>query len=121
MHTSDGLDSFAVARLVAARHYNVSQLILVTTGNRKNHALDESNSDLSRSMYRVAIPFRLSSRGGLDRHSRAQATVPGLLSLVVVTWSVLLPICSSATQIFVAESGQGAFGPWFGSVGNRSP
>ena len=64
MPYSDGLDSFAVARLVAARHCNVP-LILVTTGNRKNHALDESNSDLSRSMYRVAIPFRLSSRGGL--------------------------------------------------------
>ena len=117
MPYSDGLDSFAVARLVAARHCNVP-LILVTTGNRKNHALDESNLDLSRSMYRVAIPFRLSSRRGLVRHRepsyRSRAFVFGVMAGIAAH---LL----NATQIFVAESGQGAFGPWLAPVGNEAP
>ena len=117
MPYSDVLDSFAVARLVASRHCNVP-LVLVTTGNRKNHALDESNLDLSRSMYRVAIPFRLSSRGGFVRHRepsyRSRAFVFGVMAGIAAH---LL----NATQIFVAESGQGAFGPWLTPVGNEAP
>lgn len=117
MPYSDGLDSFAVARLVAAKNPNVP-LVLVTTGNRKNPALDESNSELRRRMYRVAIPFRLSSRGGLVRHRepsyRSRAFIFGVMAGIAAH---LL----NATQIFVAESGQGALGPWLTPVGNEAP
>jgi ribosomal protein L31E len=117
MPYSDGLDSFAVARLVAARNPGIP-LVLVTTGNRKNPALDESNSALSRCMYRVAIPFTLSSRGGLVRHRepsyRSRAFVFGIMAGIA---AYLL----SAKEIFVAESGQGALGPWLTPVGNEAP
>jgi 7-cyano-7-deazaguanine synthase in queuosine biosynthesis len=117
MPYSDGLDSFAVARLVAAEHPDVP-LILVTTGSRRSRSLDESNADLKRLMYRVAIPFHLSSRGGLVRHRepsyRSRAFVFGVMAGIAAH---LL----HASRIYLAESGQGALGPWLTPVGNEAP
>ncbi|MGB7546465.1 MAG: hypothetical protein WBM14_01840 [Terracidiphilus sp.] len=117
MPYSDGLDSFAVARLVVAQQPNVP-LILVTTGNRKNRALDESNSDLNRLMYRVAIPFRFSSRRRGVRHRepsyRSRAFVFGVMAGIAAH---LL----NANNIYIAESGQGSLGPWLTPVGNEAP
>lgn len=117
MPYSDGLDSFAVARLLAHQH-PTTPLVLVTTGNRKNRALDESNSDLNRLMYRVAIPFRLPSDRRSIRHRepsyRSRAFVFGVMAGIAAH---LL----SAPKIFIAESGQGALGPWLTPVGNEAP
>lgn len=117
MPYSDGLDSFSVARLVAADNPGVP-LVLITTGSRRNRALDESNSDQKRLMYRVAIPFHLPSRGGLVRHRepsyRSRAFVFGVMAGIAAH---LL----HANDIFVAESGQGALGPWLTPVGNEAP
>ncbi len=117
MPYSDGLDSFAVAGLVAARHPTVP-LVLVTTGNRRNRAIDDMNCELRKLMYRVAIPFRLATRGGLVRHRepsyRSRAFVFGVMTGIAAH---LL----NAESIYIAESGQGSLGPWLSPVGNEAP
>jgi hypothetical protein len=69
-------------------------------------------------MYRVAIPFKLSSRGGLVRHRepsyRSRAFVFGVMAGIAAH---LL----HARHIYLAESGQGALGPWLTPVGNEAP
>ncbi|MGD0469985.1 MAG: hypothetical protein ABSA54_16525 [Terriglobales bacterium] len=117
MPFSDGLDSFAVARLINAEHPN-TPLILVTTGNQKNRALDLSNSELGRMLYRVAIPFTLSSRHRNVRFReasyRSRAFVYGVVAGIAAHQL-------GANQIYVAESGQGSLGPWLTPVGNEAP
>ncbi len=117
MPFSDGLDSFAVARLINAEHPN-TPLILVTTGNQKNRALDLSNSELGRMIYRVAIPFTLSSRHRNVRFReasyRSRAFVFGIVAGIAAHQL-------GANHIYVAESGQGSLGPWLTPVGNEAP
>lgn len=117
MPYSDGLDSFAMARLLAAKAPGVP-LVLVTTGNHRNRALDQSNQDLNRMMYRVAIPFRLGTRNRQARHRessyRSRAFVFSLMAGIA---AYLL----NAETINIAESGQGALGPWLTPVGNEAP
>jgi len=117
MPFSDGLDSFAVARLINAEHPN-TPLILVTTGNHKNRALDLSNSELNRLLYRVAIPFTLSCRHRNVRFRessyRSRAFVFGIVAGIAAHQL-------GANQIHVAESGQGSLGPWLTPVGNEAP
>jgi 7-cyano-7-deazaguanine synthase in queuosine biosynthesis len=117
MPFSDGLDSFAVARLINAEHPN-TPLILVTTGNHKNRALDLSNCEFSRLLYRVAIPFTLSSR-----HRNVRFREPSYRSRAFV-FGIVAGIAAhqlGANQIYVAESGQGSLGPWLTPVGNEAP
>lgn len=117
MPFSDGLDSFAVARLINAEH-PTTPLILVTTGNHKNRALDRSNSELNRMLYRVAIPFTLSARRRNARHReasyRSRAFVFGVVAGIAAHQL-------GANRIYVAESGQGSLGPWLAPVGNEAP
>ena len=117
MPFSDGLDSFAVSRLVTARHPNVP-LILVTTGKHKNRAVDQSNAALGSMMSRVAIPFKLSSKHRLVRlresSYRSRAFVFGVIAGIAAHHV-------GATNIYVAESGQGSLGPWLSPVGNEAP
>jgi hypothetical protein len=117
MPYSDGLDSFAAARLVSAENPGVS-LVLVTTGKRRTPALDTSNLELQRQMYRVAIPFRLSRRNGGVRYCepsyRSRAFVFGVMAGIAAH---LLEV----PKVFISESGQGALGPWLLPVGNEAP
>ena len=117
MPYSDGLDSFAVSRLIAAQHPNVP-LILVTTGKHKNRAVDQSNAGLGSMMNRVAIPLKLSSKYGTVRFRessyRSRAFVFGVIAGIAAHHV-------SATSIYVAESGQGSLGPWLTPVGNEAP
>jgi hypothetical protein len=116
MPYSDGLDSFAVANLVSVGNAAVP-LVLVTTGNRRDHAFDKTCAEFRRLAYRVAIPFRLSTRRGRVRHRepsyRSRAFVFGVMAGIAAH---LL----QAKQIYVAESGQGTFGPWLSPVGNEA-
>jgi len=117
MPYSDGLDSFAAARLVSAQNPGVS-LVLVTTGKRRTPALDASNAGLQSQMYRVAIPFRLSRSGGRVRYCepsyRSRAFVFGVMAGIAAH---LLHV----PKVFISESGQGALGPWLLPVGNEAP
>lgn len=117
MPFSDGLDSFAVARLINSEH-PTTPLILVTTGNHKNRALDRSNSELNRMLYRVAIPFTLSARRRNVRlreaSYRSRAFAFGVVAGIAAHQL-------GADQIYVAESGQGSLGPWLAPVGNEAP
>jgi 7-cyano-7-deazaguanine synthase in queuosine biosynthesis len=117
MPFSDGLDSFAVSRLITAQHPNVP-LFLVTTGKHKNRAVDESNAGLGTMMSRVAIPFNLSSKHRKVRFCeasyRSRAFVFGVIAGVAAHHV-------GANSIYVAESGQGSLGPWLTPVGNEAP
>ena len=117
MPFSDGLDSYAVARLVAADNPGVP-LILVTTGRHKNRALDRSNSESGGMIHRIAIPFTLSSR-----YWRVHFREPSYRSRAFA-FGVVAGIAAHqlrAKQIYVAESGQGSLGPWLSPVGNEAP
>jgi len=117
MPYSDGLDSFAAARLVSARNPGIS-LVLVTTGRRRTPALDTSNSAFQSQMYRVSIPFRLLRGNGRVRYCepsyRSRAFVFGVMAGIAAH---LLQV----PRIFISESGQGALGPWLLPVGNEAP
>ena len=117
MSYSEGLDSFAVARLTIARSPGVP-LVLVTTGNHRNRELDKSNSSLNSLMYRVAVPFRLPTKRSKYRHReasyRSRAFVFGAMAGIA---AFLL----NSRTIYVAESGQGSLGPWLTPIGNEAP
>jgi 7-cyano-7-deazaguanine synthase in queuosine biosynthesis len=114
---SDGLDSFAVSRLIAADHPN-TPLILVTIGRHKNRALDRCNASLGKAISRVAIPFHLSQKRRRVRFReasyRSRAFVFGVIAGIAAYQA-------GASTIYVAESGQGSLGPWLRPVGNEAP
>jgi 7-cyano-7-deazaguanine synthase in queuosine biosynthesis len=114
MPYSDGLDSFATARLIA-KNNPATPLILVTTGKRKLHGADPS--DVERSLYRVSIPFQLAENRTTrlrEPSYRSRAFVFGVMAGVAAH---LL----GAERIISAESGQGSLGPWLMPVGNEAP
>jgi 7-cyano-7-deazaguanine synthase in queuosine biosynthesis len=117
MPFSDGLDSHAVARLVAADNPH-TPLILVTTGRHKNCALDPSSAEFNGMIHRIAIPFTLSSQYRNVRYRepsyRSRAFAFGVVAGIAAHQL-------RANQIYVAESGQGSLGPWLSPVGNESP
>lgn len=117
MPFSDGLDSYAVARLVAADHPS-TPLILVTTGRHKNRALDRSTIACRPNIRRIAIPFTLSSRYWRVRFRessyRSRAFAFGVVAGIAAHQL-------RAQQICISESGQGALGPWLSPVGNEAP
>lgn len=117
MPFSDGLDSFAVARLVASDH-PTTPLILVTTGRHKNKALDGSTVACSPNVRRIAVPFTLSSRFWRVRfreHSyRSRAFAFGVVAGIAAHQL-------RARRICIPESGQGTLGPWLSPVGNEAP
>jgi Queuosine biosynthesis protein QueC len=117
MPFSDGLDSYAVARLVAADNRN-TPLILVTTGRHRNRVLDRSNAESGGMIHRIAIPFTLSSRYWRVRF-RESSYRSRAFAFGVVAGIAAHQLC--AKQIYVSESGQGSLGPWLSPVGNEAP
>ena len=116
MPFSNGLDSLAVARLTAASRPDVG-LILVTTGRLGDPDKDWRLRHLHGRYHRVSVPFRLARREGIRFHEqsyRSRAFVFGMMAGVAA--SML-----GAERILVAESGQGALGPWLTPVGNEAP
>ena len=113
MPYSDGLDSFAAARLIqhspeAAGH----PLILVTTGSRADVDKEQSQARL-----RVAVPFRLSEAGDLVRlrepSYRSRAFLYGALAGLAVN-------LAGGTRVVVPEAGQSSLGPALAPVGDEA-
>jgi 7-cyano-7-deazaguanine synthase in queuosine biosynthesis len=104
---SDGLDSFAAARLMSARAPNVT-LIRVTTGASKKTP--------GKQQYRVSIPF--SPRGN---HVRLRETSYRSRGFVFGVMAGIAANLLEADRVIVPESGQGSLGPWLNPVGNEAP
>jgi len=110
MPYSDGLDSFAGARLLALD--SRTKLILVTTGQKADADVCEGHNVI----HRVAIPFRF-------RHQLMRFREPSYRSRAFL-FGIMTGIAAyllDAHQIVIPESGQGALGPWLLPVGNEAP
>ena len=113
MPYSDGLDSFAAARLLQ-RSPNAPRrtLILVTTGSRT-----DVDADPSKPRFRVAVPFSLSNtrrRARLREPSyRSRAFLYGALAGLAVH-------LAGGTRVVVPESGQSSLGPALSPLGAES-
>jgi 7-cyano-7-deazaguanine synthase in queuosine biosynthesis len=105
---SDGLDSFAAARLASRRSPNVG-VIKVTTGSGPDARGDSEQ-------HQVSIPFS-SRKSGIRLREisyRSRGFVFGVMAGIA---AYLL----DADRIIVPESGQGSLGPWLNPVGNEAP
>jgi hypothetical protein len=115
MPYSDGLDSFAVARLTTASEAGAA-LILVTTGRKKDADLKWRTDHLNGRRRRISVPFRLSDKsvGYEFRESsfRSRAFAFGAMA-------GLAAHLSESMRVIFPESGQGTFGPWLLPVGNE--
>ncbi len=105
---SDGLDSFAAARLASRRDPNVG-VIKITTGSGPD-ARGESEQ------HQVSIPF--SSR---KRDIRLRETSNRSRGFVFGVMAGIAAYLLEADRIIVPESGQGSLGPWLNPVGNEAP
>jgi 7-cyano-7-deazaguanine synthase in queuosine biosynthesis len=105
---SDGLDSFAAARLALQHEPNIG-VIKVTTGSGPD-------ARGSSEQHQVSIPFsRRGSRIRLRETSyRSRGFVFGVMAGIAAN---LL----EADRIIIPESGQSALGPWLNPVGNEAP
>src|ERR1017187_2513091 len=105
---SDGLDSFAAARLASRRAPNIG-VIKVTTGSGPE-ARGKSEQ------HQVSIPF---SRRGSD--IRLRETSYRSRGFVFGVMAGIAANLLEADRIIVPESGQGSLGPWLSPVGNEAP
>lgn len=117
MPFSDGLDSFAGARLVASREPQ-PPLILVTTGQRGDADYEWRERHLNARRYRFVVPFQFPNRETGHRFRepsyRSRAFVFGAMAGIAAHLSY-------GERVVFTESGQGALGPWLAPVGNESP
>ncbi len=113
MPYSDGLDSFAVARLLQhSKEFDGRTLILVTTGSRADADQGEAKGRL-----RVAVPFRLS-----QAHSSVRLREPSYRSRAFVYGALagLAVKLAGGTRVLVPESGQSSLGPALCPVGGEA-
>ena len=113
MPYSNGLDSFAAARLLQHSPEAWGRpLILVTTGSGAN-----VDKDRSKARFRVTVPFRLSeARGGVrlrEPSYRSRAFLYGALAGLAVN-------LAGGARVVVPESGQSSLGPALSSVGDEA-
>jgi 7-cyano-7-deazaguanine synthase in queuosine biosynthesis len=117
MPFSDGLDSLAGARLVAATECD-APLLLVTAGHRHDADRPWRERHMSARRYRLVVPFQFpnSQTGHRFRESsfRSRALVYGVMAGIAAH-------LSGGERVIYAESGQGALGPWLMPVGNEAP
>ena len=110
---SDGLDSFAVARLQANLLVEES-FFLVTTGNHKNADREWEENRLDGRKRRVSIPFSVPKKTESYRlrenSCRSRAFVFGIMA------GIAAYLCKS-NRIVIPESGQGSLGPSLAPVG----
>jgi hypothetical protein len=113
MPYSDGLDSFAVARLFRyACASDECTLILVTTGMHVS-----ADADQNKGQVRVAVPFRFSQAAASVRlrepSYRTRAFVYGALAGLAVS-------LAGGTRVIIPESGQSSIGPSLCPVGGEA-
>ena len=113
MPYSDGLDSFAAARLLGhSREATGRTLILVTTGSRADVDGKRSNTRL-----RVAVPFRLSEIRSTVRlrepSYRSRAFLYGALAGLAVN-------LAGGSRVVIPESGQSSLGPVLTPIGDEA-
>lgn len=117
MPFSDGLDSLAGARLIAAAEAN-APLILVTAGQRKDADREWRERQLNARRCRLVLPFRFRrSESGhrlREQSYRSRALVYGTMAAIAAH-------LSEGERVIYTESGQGTLGPWLVPVGNEAP
>lgn len=115
MPYSDGMDSFAVSRLLASDYPDVP-LLMVTAGSRLDADKERRESRLDGRRWRLAVPFQISQERGVrlrEPSYRTRALIYGVMGAIAAQ-------LSGASRIMVSESGQGALGPWLVPVGNEA-
>lgn len=115
MPYSDGMDSFAVSRLLTNSNPE-APLIMVTAGSRLDADKARRDSRLDGRRCRLAVPFQISQEHGVrlrEASYRTRALIYGVMGAIAAQ-------LSGASQIVVSESGQGALGPWLVPVGNEA-
>ena len=113
MPYSDGLDSFAAARLLQhSREASGRTLILVTTGSRA-----DVDKDRSKAHFRVAVPFHLSDTRRRVRLREPSYRSRGFLYGALAGLAVNL---AGGTRVIVPESGQSSLGPALCPVGDEA-
>lgn len=117
MAHSDGLDSFAVARLTSSREPQ-APLILVTTGRRNDADGDWRERHLNATRHHVSLPFHVG-----DHYAKCRFREPSYRSraFVFLVMAGIAANLSGGERVIVAESGQGGLGPWLAPVGNEAP
>jgi len=112
MPYSDGMDSFAVARLLNHTEPGTT-LMMVTTGHRRDADKSVRKGTPSSQRFRFAVPFRVKSKQFRESSFRSRALIYGTMGAIAAQ-------LSGSNRIVVAESGQGALGPWLAPVGNEA-
>lgn len=114
MPYSDGMDSFAVARLLNESEPDVP-LIMVTTGGRRDADAEAEKGRWNSQRFRFAVPFRVRGAKGSFRELSFRSR-----ALIYATMGAIAAKMAGAKKIIVSESGQGALGPWLAPVGNEA-
>lgn len=115
MPYSDGMDSFAVSRLLRNDYPDVP-LLMVTAGSRLDADKERRESHLDARRWQLAVPFQISQEHGVrlrEPSYRTRALIYGVMGAIAAQ-------LSGASKIMVSESGQGALGPWLVPVGNEA-
>lgn len=122
---SSGLDSFAVARLIAMGEVQLDglsgsqrDLVLVTTGQKLNAELKQTITPFGYSVRQVSVPFVV-RRFGKDFQLRE--TSFRSRAFVFQTMAALASVQSEGNTVVISESGQGSLGPWMTVTGDECP
>jgi len=118
---SNGLDSFAIARLVASGEIRLSDgdaskknLVLVTTG-QKIH-LSDTYTQFGYRVRQISVPFTVKRFGsGFQLREASYRT----RALVFQTIAALAAVQSQSNTVIVGEAGQGSLGPWLTVTGEE--
>ena len=100
MPYSDGMDSFAVARLLESRNPD-TPLLMVTAGNLRDVDQARRKSRLDGRRLRLSLPFRISQEGSVrlrESSYRTRALVYGVMGAIAAQ-------LSGAERVVVSESG----------------
>jgi len=124
MAYSNGLDSFASARLVAsgavplgARAAQKHDLVLVTTGKAFNAQLKAEITNFGYSTRQVSVPFSIRRIGhGFELREQSYRT----RALAFQTVAALAASQSKSNIVIIPESGQGSIGPWLTVTGHEA-
>jgi hypothetical protein len=122
---SNGLDSFAVSRLVASGVVKLGEgsqkkrdIVLVTTGKQINAELRQSLTPFGYSARQVSVPFRILRTGvGFQLREASFRTRAFLFQAM----AALAAAQSEGNTVVMAESGQGSLGPWLTVTGQEAP
>jgi len=120
---SNGLDSFAAARLVASGKIALGDgvqenrnLVLVTTGQKINADLQATYTPYGYTTRLVSVPFVI-ARFGKNFQLREQSF--RTRALVFQTVAALAAAQSQGNTVIIGESGQGSLGPWLTVTGSE--